>query len=280
MDRLAPLFERFSLTARMFYSGRLCGVSPNLEEQAGYLHVLRKGTLTVTHPNARELVIDSPSILFFPRPHQHRVHGSEEEGAELVCATVKFGVGMMNPLVASFPEPFVVPLDSLPELAPALELLFSEANSEFTGRQTALDRLFEYVLVLLIRSALKARLVESGVLLGLADERLGNAIEAMHKHPETAWSLEQLAQCAGMSRARFAAHFHRVVGMTPFDYLTNWRLGIAQTMLRKDNSLKLIASAVGYANATALTRVFTQRVGISPSEWRAAGYAEIQPESH
>lgn len=279
MDRLAPLFERFSLSARMFYSGQLCGVSPNLDEQAGYLHVLRKGTLTVTHPNARTLVIDHPSILFFPRPHQHRVHSSEEEGAELVCATVKFGVGMLNPLIASFPEPFVVPLDALPELAPALELLFSEASSELSGRQPALDRLFEYILVLLIRSALKSRLVDSGVLLGLADERLGKAIESMHKHPEAPWSLEQLAQRAGMSRARFATHFREVVGMTPFDYLTNWRLGVAQTMLRKGNSLKLIASAVGYANATALTRVFTQRLGMSPSEWLTSRYTEVEPES-
>ena len=269
MDRLAPLFERFSLSARMFFSGRLCGVSPNMDEQAGYLHVLRKGTLTVTHPNARPIVLDTPSILFFPRPHQHRVRGSEQEGAELVCATIEFGAGMLNPLVASFPEPFVVPLDALPELAPALNLLFSEAFSEFPGRQSSLDRLFEYILVLLVRSAQNARLVDSGVLLGLADERLGKAIEAMHKHPETAWSLEQLAQCAGMSRARFAAHFHKVVGMTPFDYLTNWRLGVAQTMLRKGNSLKLIATAVGYTNATALTRVFTQRLGTSPSEWLA-----------
>jgi AraC-like DNA-binding protein len=267
MDRLAPLFERFSLSARMFYSGQLCGVSAKLDEPAGYLHVLRKGILTVTHPNARPLVLDTPSILFFPRPHQHRVHGSEQEGAELVCATVEFGVGMLNPLIASFPEPFVVPLDAIPELAPALDFLFAEAASELPGRQTALDRLFEYVLVLLIRSALNARLVDSGVLLGLADDRLGKAIEAMHNHPETAWSLEQLAQSAGMSRARFAAHFRQVVGLTPFDYLTNWRLGVAQTMLRKGNSLKLIASAVGYANATALTRVFTQRLGISPSEW-------------
>jgi AraC-like DNA-binding protein len=267
MDPLAPFFERFSLSARMFYSGQLCGISPKLDEQAGYLHVLRKGTLTVTHPNTRQLVLDTPSILFFPRPHLHRVHGSEEEGADLVCATVEFGVGMLNPLIASFPEPFVVPLDALPELAPALDLLFSEAASDLPGRQTAVDRLFEYVLVLLIRSAINSHLVDSGVLLGLADERLGKAIEGMHKHPETAWSLEQLAQCAGMSRARFAAHFRKIVGMTPFDYLTDWRLGVAQTMLRKRNSLKLIASAVGYANATALTRVFTQRVGMSPSEW-------------
>jgi AraC-like DNA-binding protein len=176
---------------------------------------------------------------------------------------------MLNPLIASLPEPFVVPLEALPELAPALKLLFSESASELPGRQTALDRLFEYVLVLLIRSALNEHLVDSGVLLGLADERLGKAIEGMHKHPETAWSLEELAQSAGMSRARFAAHFRKVVGMTPFDYLTNWRLGVAQTMLRKGNSLKLIAAAVGYTNATALTRVFTQRLGMSPSEWLA-----------
>jgi len=72
-----------------------------------------------------------------------------------------------------------------------------------------------------------------------------------------------------MSRTRFADYFREVIGMTPFDYLTNWRLGVAQTMLRKGSSLKLIAFAVGYANATALTRVFTQRVGIPPSEWLA-----------
>jgi transcriptional regulator GlxA family with amidase domain len=116
---------------------------------------------------------------------------------------------------------------------------------------------------------MNSRLVDSGVLLGLSDPRLSKAIELMHKHPENSLSLEELAGRAGMSRARFAAHFHRVVGITPFDYLTNWRLAIAQTMLRKGNSLKLIATAVGYTNATALTRVFTQRIGTSPTEWLA-----------
>ncbi|SDE97046.1 AraC family transcriptional regulator [Terriglobus roseus] len=267
MDPLAPFFERFGLSARMFYSGKQCGISPDLNEPTGYLHVLRKGTLTVFRPDAQPLVLSTPSILFFSRPQQHRVHGPEDEGADLVCATVRFGVGMLNPLTASLPEPFVVPLDTLPELAPALELLFSEANSQSSGRQVALDHLFEYVLVLLMRSALNDRLLSSGVLLGLADECLRKAIEAMHKHPEAPWSLEQLAQRAGMSRARFAARFRKIVGITPFDYLTDWRLGVAQAMLRKGSSLKLIAAAVGYANATALTRVFSKRVGKSPSDW-------------
>jgi AraC-like DNA-binding protein len=267
MDPLAPFFERFTLSARMFFSGRLCGNSGNQDEQAGYLHVLKKGTLKIIPPKGRAIVLDTPSILFYPRPRLHRLYASEEEGAELVCATVEFGAGMLNPLIASLPEPLVLPLDALPELAPTVQLLFSEASSKLPGRQAAIDRLFEYFLVLLMRSAMNARLVDSGVLLGLSDSRLGKAIEMMHKHPETSWSLEELAQRAGMSRARFAAHFHQVVGMTPFNYLTNWRIGVAQTMLRKGNSLKLVAPAVGYANTTSLTRVFTERLGMSPTEW-------------
>jgi AraC-like DNA-binding protein len=90
----------------------------------------------------------------------------------------------------------------------------------------------------------------------------------MHGRPEHAWSLEELAHLAGMSRARFAVHFRRVVGATPFDYLTDWRIGIAQIMLRKGETLKLVAPSVGYASSTALTRVFSQRVGLSPAEWR------------
>jgi AraC-like DNA-binding protein len=281
MDRLAPFFEKFSLTARVFYSGLLCGSTGDQNAHAGYLHVLKKGRLKITGPDARQMVIDTPSILFFPRPHLHRLHGPEEEGAELVCATIEFGAGMLNPLIASLPEPLVLPLNALPELEPTLQLLFSEAFSDLPGRQAAIDRLFEYLFVLLIRSAMTEHLVDGGILMGLSDSRLSKAIEGMHKHPETSWSLEELAQRAGMSRARFAAYFRKVVGMTPFDYLTDWRLGVAQTMLRKGNSLKLIASAVGYANATALTRVFTQRVGMSPSEWLARSRVHIgEPMSH
>lgn len=270
MDRLAPIFDRFSLSARMFYSGRMCGISGDHDsDHAGYLHVLKKGTLKIIRADGQELIVDTPSIVFFPRPRRHRLYASEDEGAELVCATIEFGAGMLNPLLASLPDPLVLPLDSLPELAPALQLLFSEAFSESPARQPAINRLFEYVLVLLMRSAMNARLIDSGALPGLADPRLARAIDAMHQHPEASWSLEELAQTAGMSRARFAAHFRQVVGMTPFDYLTNWRLAVAQTMLLQGKPLKRIAPAVGYANSTALTRVFTARLGLPPSDWLA-----------
>ena len=70
-----------------------------------------------------------------------------------------------------------------------------------------------------------------------------------------------------MSRARFAVHFRETVGMTPLDYLTDWRIGVAQALLKAGKSLKLVAPAVGYMSPTAFTRVFSQRIGASPTEW-------------
>lgn len=270
MDPLAPLFRHFTLSAQVFYSGWLCGVSSDhATETAGHLHVLRRGVLHVLRSDHTSIAIDRPSVLFYPRPLRHRLHAEEQSGAELVCATIEFGSGTHNPLVQSLPELLIVSLDSVKELGPTVELLFAEAFGDNAGRQAAVDRLAEYFLVLLLRSAMKDRLIQGGVLSGLADPRLAAAIAAIHQQPERGWSLEELAQTGGMSRARFAAHFREVVGMTPFDYLADWRIGIAQTLLRRGQSLKIIAPAVGYGSATALTRVFSQRLGISPTKWMA-----------
>jgi AraC-like DNA-binding protein len=268
MDRLAPFFERFPLSARVFYSGQLCGSSGNHEtEEAGHLHVLRQGRLKIIHPKQRPVILDQPSVIFYPRPSLHRFQARESDGVEIVCAQIWLGAGVANPLVLSLPEFIVLPLNLIPELAPTVQMLFAEAFADHPGRQTAVDRLAEYFLVLLLRAAMNERLIEGGVLSGLGDPRLAKAIAAMHDEPERSWSLEQLAHLVGMSRARFAAHFRNVVGVTPFDYLTDWRIGITQTLLRKGEPLKLIAPAVGYTNATALTRIFTQRTRVSPSEW-------------
>src|SRR3984893_1161085 len=270
MDRLAPFFERFSLSARVFYSGRLCGSSDNHEtEEAGHLHVLRQGKLKIIHPKKRPVILDQPRVIFYPRPSLHRFQARESDGVEILCAQIWLGAGIANPLVLSLPEFIVLPLNLIPELGPTVQMLFAEAFADHPGRQTAVDRLAEYFLVLLLRAAMNERLIEGGVLSGLGDPRLAKAIAAMHAEPEQSWSLEQLAHLAGMSRARFAAHFRNVVGVTPFDYLTDWRIGIAQTLLRKGEPLKPIEAPPGYPHANTATRIFTQRTGVSPSEWRS-----------
>jgi len=70
-----------------------------------------------------------------------------------------------------------------------------------------------------------------------------------------------------MSRARFAVHFRETVGTTPVDYLTQWRMGVAQTLLKKGKPIGLVANEVGYSNASVFSRVFKSKIGQSPSAW-------------
>jgi len=268
MDKLSPLFSRFTLSARVFYSGILCGASDfDISAGIGHLHLLRQGRLKISQQNKKIIEVKQPSVIFYPRPHQHRFEVKHQDGAELVCAEIDFGAGMGNPLVCSLPEVIIIPLSDIGGLTSLLDMLFDEAFASRCGRQVAVDRLAEYFLLLLLRHTIETQLIEIGVFAGLSDVRLARAITAMHEKPEYPWSLEKLAQKANMSRTRFAVNFRETVGVTPLEYLTDWRVSIAQTLLKRGQPLKMVAPSVGYGSSIALTRVFSKRVGVSPTVW-------------
>ncbi len=214
--------------------------------------------------------VTTPTLLFYARPSAHELRMAEGASVDVLCASVDFGAAMGNPLLRGLPDLMIVPLDAAPALAPALGLLFAEAFEQRCGRQAALDRLTEYLVIQLLRHAMSARLMDAGVLSGLADPRLSKAINAMHERPAEPWSLESLAGLAGMSRARFAANFRTAVGVPPLSYLADWRLGVARTLLRQGLPMKRVAPEVGYATSSALARAFTQRLGVSPTQWLSA----------
>ena len=271
MDPLAPLLKHFALSARVFYSGTLCALADfKAEEGLGYLHVLRNGRLHVSGADRAPIEICEPSVLFYPRPCVHRFQSDEAEGAQLVCAVIDFGGHAGNPLLSALPDPFLAPMSQMAEIEATIALLFDEAFGARPGRQAAIDRLAEYCFLSLLRHLISHGTVAAGVLAGLADPRLGKAITAIHEKPEHAWSLEEMADSAAMSRARFAVRFRETVCMTPLDYVTDWRLCVARTLLRKGESLKLIAPAVGYSSSSALTKAFKKKMGLSPLAWMAS----------
>lgn len=269
MDRLSALLARFDLRADVFHAGALCGVS-RLEAApgAGHLHLLGQGRLCVNTPPRRRQVLAEPGVVFIPRPLAHRLEANEPAGAELVCATVRFGLGDENPLLRAMPACLVVPLSRLPELEPAHALLLAEAERRRCGHEALLGRLAEVLLIQLLRHAIEQRLVDHGLLAGLADARLHKALAAVHAEPARAWTLDTMAAQAGMSRARFAANFAQHVGMPPGEYLTSWRMGLARKLLRRGLPVKQVAAEVGYASASALGRVFARREGHSPVAWQ------------
>ncbi|MBL8525703.1 MAG: AraC family transcriptional regulator [Betaproteobacteria bacterium] len=271
IDRLDALLSRFSLNARLFFSGALCGVHDFDEGRGvGFIHVVQRGPVEVHHAPASRvgvLKVVQPSLLFYPRPLGHRFITDARDGADMVCASLSYNAGLVNPIANALPPIMAVPLAELPELKPVIDLLFGEAFTTNCGRQSVLDRLFEVLIIHLLRKAMNDSLVDSGLLAGLAHPQLAQALVALHEKPAENWSLESLADKAGMSRSVFANTFRDVVGMTPGDYLTCWRITLAQDLLRRGRALKHVAVDVGYGSAEALSRAFKARTGQTTREY-------------
>ena len=167
----------------------------------------------------------------------------------------------------------VLPRGAVDGLQQSLDVLFAETDRLRCGHRVLADRLCEVVLLQLLRWLLdhpQQAQMPPGLLTGLADPQLSRTLTALHEAPGEPWSLAQMAQQAGMSRSAFAARFKAVVGDTPADYLAHWRLTLAQAHLRAGRSLKSIAHELGYANPSALSRVFAQKLGMSARDWREA----------
>lgn len=269
-DRLAALLEHFAVTARVFHTGTLCGIHDLPGEGqggSGQLHLVRRGPLEVRHGGATAARIEVPSLLLYPRPFAHRFICDADQGADLACADLGFAGGAANPLAAALPPFICLPLDQLPGASGVLELLFAEAFAQHCGRVAMLNCLFEVVLIQTLRALMESGQAELGMLAGLSDPRLRLAIVAMHEQPARDWSLEQLADAAGMSRSVFANSFRQRVGTTPAAYLQRWRVSLAQRSLQQGLPLKRVAIEVGYGSEAALSRAFKTCVGLSPREW-------------
>lgn len=275
LDRLSGLLERFRVQAQLHHTGSLCGLTHfDACDGHGYLHVLRRGTLQVHHPGSREvpesLQLDEPTLLFYPRPFTHRFHNPPVDGSDFTCARLAFDGGAQNPLARALPPLIALPLARVQGLDAALSLLFAETDRVRCGQRLLADRLFEVVVLQLLRWLLdhpQEAGIRAGLITGLSEPRLARVLVAIHDAPGQAWSLERMAELAGMSRTSFANTFRDVVGQTPADHLADWRIALAQSRLREGQPIKSLAEELGYANASALSRAFSARTGMSPRDW-------------
>jgi AraC-like DNA-binding protein len=81
--------------------------------------------------------------------------------------------------------------------------------------------------------------------------------------------VDDLARCAGLSRAHFSREFRRAFGESPHAYLLTRRLERAAALLRTtDRSVADICFAVGLQSVGSFTTSFTRTYDISPTAYR------------
>jgi len=107
-----------------------------------------------------------------------------------------------------------------------------------------------------------------GWLFALADRQLSAAITAMHEDPGCRWTLQELAERAGMSRSIFALRFKEKVGTSAMEYLTQWRmLRAADRLMHSSDSVLTIAQTFGYESESAFGLAFKKVLGCSPRRY-------------
>jgi len=272
-DRLASLMAHFPVSARVFNAGALCGINVlQSDDVHGQLHLVRSGAVEVRYGRS-SMQVEQPSLLLFPRPLTHRFITDAERGADMVCANLSFEGGAGNPIASALPDLVCLPLADIMGAEPILGLLFEEAFDQRCGRVALIERLFEVVMIQVLRQLMETGELQGGLLSGLSHPRLRNALVAMHEAPAQEWSLDGLAHVAGMSRSVFATTFRETVGITAGQYLQGWRVRLAQKALLRGRPLKVIATEVGYGSEAALSRAFKAQTGQSPRRWKVSALA-------
>ena len=106
-------------------------------------------------------------------------------------------------------------------------------------------------------------------LLAVSDPRVGAAIQAIHADPARVWTVEALAEVAGVSRSTLALHFKRKAGIAPLEYLLRWRMQLAARALTGSQAtISSVAQKLGYDSDSAFSHAFKRVMGSAPSVYR------------
>lgn len=248
------------------------------------IHHLRAGDIVVLPHGAGHRAadrLDRPTPIVFDLPHHYISrnyavlrHGEGGTPCTLICGVVNLGHPAARMLLDALPE--IIRVDTAigrrqwEWLPTVLSLMATEAQTTRPGGETVITRLSDILVIQAIRYWIETDpAAQTGWLRALRDPLIGRAIALVHRDPARDWTVASLAREVGMSRSNLSARFTELVGRSPKQYITLWRMRLAEDMLRDPNrSLAEIAAGLGYQSEAAFSRAFKRETGSAPSHVR------------
>ncbi|MEO1251310.1 MAG: AraC family transcriptional regulator [Pseudomonadota bacterium] len=265
---------RFHLVTRGQCWARVAGEPDSLALNAGDL-------IVIPHGAAHDLS-DSPETPIESLDHVvdasgfkgtgALVYGGDDEGAPacLVCGHFAFDPNVGRILLDNLPPYILIhgfQSANIGWIDDAMKLIAQEVHDEAPGSEAIVNRLSEILFIQTIRHY--ARDASTGLMASLRDPQLGRALAAMHETPSRDWTVDALAQTAGLSRTVFSERMKDKIGMSPMQYLTQWRMELASRMLmKKSANLARVAPEVGYQSVGAFIKAFKKHYGVGPGRFQ------------
>jgi AraC-like DNA-binding protein len=248
--------------------------SDHIEMNAGDFFLLPKGTghslsdeTTSIYTTLNDLPIEVVNESF-----ERLNHGGGGAKTIMLCGAITFTHPLTMRLLGILPKEITINKSSkVNDVVNTLaELLTNEAFNKAIGSNGAISRLAELMVITALRQHLESQKNSKvGWIGALEDKKISKAIQLVHESPSSHWSLDDLANKVGMSRTSFAVEFKRLVGNSPMDYLTEWRMSLAYADLQNTKSnILTIAISYGYQSESAFSRAFKKAIGYPPGEIR------------
>jgi AraC-like DNA-binding protein len=304
------VFINAKFTAPWCYqSPRADSVAPLLEptaERVVIFHLITEGACHVDVLNEPTQHLVAGDVVLFPQGHAHLmssqpgmapakgarldqvlarrprqlVYGGGGAPTRIVCGYLACDARLAGILLTGLPKLVRVNVRGSPAgdwLESSMRYALREARSPRPGGAGVLAKLAEVLFIEVLRLYMNERAEgRTGWLAGVGDRVVGPALTALHERPAHAWSLDELARATGSSRTTLAKRFQHLVGRSPMQYLTQWRMLLAANLLcRSSAPLARIAEDVGYQTDTAFSRAFRREFGTPPSAWRRSQSARI-----
>lgn len=208
------------------------------------------------------------------KEHTLDLKGDGDSEASLILIECKYDKAMIRPLLSVLPSilPEVNDEDDgrFEVIDVEIRLFTLEAEHERMGKTAVINHWASIMMIECLRVYIES-LPEAteNWLKAMKDPFLTKALVAMHEMPSENWTINKLAEVAGMSRSSFAQRFKKVVGIPPLTYLMDYRLRLAARYLRlQQNSISRISGLVGYASDSTFSQAFKRVYGISPKAYR------------
>ncbi len=300
---VGAIFINARFTAPWCYqSPRADTAAPLLEpgaERVVIFHLITEGECHVELDGQPPLRLSAGDAVVFPQGDAHRmcsapgiapatgarldavlarrprtlVYGGGGATTRLVCGYLACDARLARLLLAGLPQVVRVNVRGSNAgvwLEASLRYALSEARSPRPGGAGVLAKLAEVLFIEVLRLHMNEQGEgRTGWLVGVGDRVVGAALNSIHQRPAHAWTLEDLARTSGTSRSVLAERFQQLVGSSPMQYLTQWRMLLATNLLCRSNApLARIAEDVGYQTDTAFSRAFRREFGMPPATWR------------
>ena len=299
----AALFFNGEFSAPWCFSARPSkDIAHHLSSAAGHViiyHLLTEGHAYARLPEGARLELGAGDIVIFPHGDAHFVgngwpekpvdsikafgrnmsreltvarYGGGGEITRFICGYMACQPRLSEVFLAGLPPIFKVNLGK----APAGEWI--EKSIRFSAGQAAgsmaasgsVTKLSEVLFVETLRGYINSLPANQiGWLAAARDPIVGQALSLLHKEPDQAWTILNLARSVGLSRTRLAERFRHFLGESPIAYLTHWRLKLAAEMLQtSENSVAQVAATVGYGSEASFNRAFKREFACPPAQFR------------